>query len=235
MYKGKSKWIGAVLAMVMVLIFTTPIFAQGEVDPVETPEMVEESSKFLDNPIVNLIAEFFNDLFNPPVEEQPEPEVGGVDLIGEEPESEEPLPSEEPLGVEGPMESAPEPEPEPEPELEPVISPEEAVAAMREEENLGNGEIVKLMGIVEGICAESGENCGVTLDNLLAEYEDDTGMGELFDKYGKPEQLGVGQIRKESNPVGQVQNKSTNSVKPVKKTNNGKAPKAPKTPPGKNK
>ena len=82
---------------------------------------------------------------------------------------------------------------------------------MHEEEDLGFGEIVKLMGIAEGICAETGENCSVTLDNLLAEYEDGIGMGELFKKYGKLEHLGVGQIRKELDPKGKV------------KTNNGKA------------
>ncbi len=45
----------------------------------------------------------------------------------------------------------------------------------------------------------------------MAEYEDGIGMGELFEKYDKPEYLGVGQIRKELDPKGKV------------KTNNGKA------------
>ena len=107
----------------------------------------------------------------------------------------------EPLGVDG----------LPEGEPEPVIVPEESVAAMHEDEDLGFAEIVKLMGIVEGICAETRENCGVTFNGLLAEYKDGIGMGELFKKYGKQEHLGVGQIRKESDPKGKV------------KTNNGKA------------
>ncbi len=195
MYKNKSKWTGAALALVMVLVFTTPIFAQGEVDPVEMPEVDEEPSNFFDQPIVKLIAEFFADLINPPVVEEPEPEVGGEGSTGEDP----------PLG-EGSTEGEPEPEP--------VIIPEEAVAAMHEDEDLGFGEIVKLMGIVEdaqATCLESGENCGVTLDSLLAEYKDGTGMGELFEVYGKPEHLGVGHIRKELDPKGK------------EKTNNGKA------------
>lgn len=217
MFKSKSKWTGAVLALMMILVFTTPIFAQDGVDPVELPEVVEEPSKFLDHPIVKLIAQFFADLFNPPVEEEPEPEMGGADLTGEGAGLDDPPPGDEPLGGDGSTEGEPEPEPEP------VIIPEEAVAAMHEGEDLGFGEIVKLMGIVEGICAESGENCGVTLDGLLAEYKDGTGMGELFEKYGKPEHLGVGQIRKELESVGQIQHENTNRVKNQEKTNNGKA------------
>jgi len=107
----------------------------------------------------------------------------------------------EPLGVDG----------LPEGEPEPVIVPEESVAAMHEGEEFGFGEIVKLLRIAEGICAETGENCSVALDSLLAEYDHGIGMGELFKKYGKQEHLGVGQIRKESDPKGKV------------KTNNGKA------------
>ena len=130
--------------------------------------------------------------------------MGGADLTGEGAGLEDPPPGDEPLGADG----------LPEGEPEPVIVPEEAVAAMHVEEDLGFGEIVKLMGIVEdaqATCAETGENCGVTLDSLLAEYKDGTGMGELFEMYGKPEHLGVGQIRKELDP------------KNKEKTNNGKA------------
>jgi hypothetical protein len=212
MFKNKTKWTGVVLALVMVLVFTTPIFAQGDVDPVETPEVVEEPSNIFDHPIVKLIAEFFADLFKPSVvvvDEGSEPEVGGGGSIGEDP----PL-GDEPLGGDSSTEGDPEPEP--------VIIPEEAVAAMHEDEDLGFGEIVKLMGIVEAAqatCAETRENCEVTLDSLLAEYKDGTGMGDLFEEYGKPEHLGVGHIRKELEPVGQVKNEHTKR----EKTNNGKA------------
>ncbi len=200
MFKNKTKWTGAVLALVLVLVFTTPIFVQGEVEPVETPGVVEEPSKFLNHPIVKLIAEFFADLFNPPVDEEPEPDEGGADLTGEGPGFEDPPPGDETLGGDGSTEG--------EPEL--VVIPEEAVASMHEDEDLGFGEIVKLMGIVEEMCAGV-EDCEVTLDSLLEEYKEGTGMGELFDKYGKPEHLGVDQIRKELDP------------KDKEKTNNGKA------------
>jgi len=89
---NKSKWAGVVLALVLVLAFSTPIIAEGEVDPVESPEVVEETFNFFDHPIVKWIAKF---LFNPivAIEEDPEPEMGGVDLPGKEP-----LPAEGPLG-----------------------------------------------------------------------------------------------------------------------------------------
>ena len=209
MFKRKNKWIGAVLALMMVLVFTTPIFAQDGSDPLDTPGEVEESTKFLDHPIVILIAEFFADLFKPPVvvEEGPDPDGGGEGSTGEDPPP--PLPPDNDSTI-----------------VETGIDPVEAVAALHEEENLGFGEIVKLLGMVEDAqaeCAETGENCGVTLESLIAERKDGVGMGELFEEYDKPEHLGVGQIRKESEPVGKIRNENTNHVKNEKKTNNGKA------------
>ena len=127
--------------------------------------------------------------------------MGGADLTGEGTGLEDPPPGDEPLGADG----------LPEGEPEPVIVPEESVAAMHEGEDLGFGEIVKLMRIAEGICAETGENSSFALDSLLAEYDHGIGMGKLFKKYGKQEHLGVGQIRKELDPQGK------------EKTNNGKA------------
>jgi hypothetical protein len=186
------------------------ILAQSEVDPTETPGAVEEPSKFLDHPIVRLIAGFFADLFIPPVvivDEELISEVDDENFVREEPGLEELLFVEEPLGNDDSTKW------EPESEIEPVIIPEEAVAAMHEDEKLGFGEIVKLMEIVQATCDESGENCGITIDSLLAEYEDGNGMGALFENYGKPEHLGVGQI----------QNENTYRVKNEEKTNNGKA------------
>ena len=204
MFKRKNKWIGAVLALMMVLVFTTPIFAQDGSDPLDTPGEVEESTKFLDHPIVILIAEFFADLFKPPVvvEEGPDPDGGGEGSTGEDPPP--PLPPDNDSTI-----------------VETGIDPVEAVAALHEEENLGFGEIVKLMGIVEEMCAGV-DDCELTLDILLAKREDGIGMGELFEMYGKPEHLGVGQIRKELEPVGQIKNENANRVK-EEKTNNGKA------------
>lgn len=185
MFKNKSKWAGAALALVMVLVFTTPIFAEGEMGPAEPPGVVEETSSFFDHPIVKWIANFF---FNP------------IEVEGEDPGLEE---------GGGSPEGTPDPEPTPEPTLIPVIVPEEAVAAMHVDGDLGFGEIVKLLEIVENAqaaCVDNQENCEVTLESLLDEYKDGTGMGELFEIYGKPENLGVGHIREEK-----------------EKTNNGKA------------
>jgi len=212
MLKRKNKWIGAVLALMMVLVFTTPIFAQDGSDPLDTPEVDEESTKFLDHPIVKLIAEFFADLFKPPVvvEEGPVSEVGGVELNGEDPPPPPPPP---PPGDEFPPDDV-------SAIVETGIDPGETIAALHEEENLGFGEIVKLMEIVEEMCAGV-DDCELTLDILLAKREDGIGMGELFEMYGKPEHLGVGQIRKELEPVGQIKNE--NAFVKEEKTNNGKA------------
>jgi len=222
MFKNKSKWAGAALALAMVLVFTTPIFAEGEMNPVEPTEVVEETSSLFDHPIVKWIVKF---MFNPTVVmEEPEPEMDGADLIGEESS-----PTEGPLGGGDSMEATPEPE------AIPVIVPEEMVAAMHVDGDLGFGEIVKLLGIAENaqaVCVENGEeNCEITLGNLLVEYEDGAGMGELFEKYVKPENLGVGQIRKEVDPkdkektnVGQIRKDlATEELDPKEKTNNGKA------------
>jgi len=201
MYKNKSKWTGIALALLMILVFTTPIFAQGEVDPAGTPDVDNDSSNIFDHPIVKWIVKF---LFNPTVEEEEsEPEVGGTDLIGEEsPFDEGPLSGGDSTGgVLG---------------FTPVIVPEEVVAAMHEDEKLGFGEIVKILEIAENAqaaCIENNEeNCEITLGSLLIEYENGAGMGDLFEKYGKPENLGVGQIREESNPNNKEKSNNGNGA-----------------------
>ena len=91
--------------------------------------------------------------------------------------------------------------------------PEEKIASMHEELKLGFGEIVKLTELAkltQATCSETGEFCEVTLDSLIEEYKGGMSVGALFKKYGKPENVGVGQIRKELNPK--------------EKTNNGKKP-----------
>jgi hypothetical protein len=186
--KNKIKGLSLLIAAFMLVTMATPIFAQSETDPVVDPVPTVEVSSFLDHPIVKLLASFFANLFAPPVVEEPV----GEDLVPTEPEG-EPIPGEEPL------ESDVEPLPEP----LPVVVPEEAVAALHEEQNLGFGEITKLLQITfeaQATCALEGLNCGVTLDSLIAEYKAGAGMGELFQKYGKPEFTGVGQVRKAANP-----------------------------------
>ena len=187
--KNKIKGFSLLIAALMLVTIATPIFAQGEVDPVVEPEPVVEVSSFVDHPIVKLLAGFFANLFAPPVvEELPDGQV----IVPEEPEG-EPVPGEEPVeGLEEPL-----------PEVLPVVVPEEAIAAMHEEQDLGFGEITKLLSIVtqtQALCASDGLFCDVTVESLTAEYKAGMGMGELFKKYGKPEFTGVGQVRKAANP-----------------------------------
>jgi hypothetical protein len=200
----KFKWTGLMVAIVMIAASATPVFAQSETEPTEVPAVVEESSSFLDNPIVLLLSNFFTDLFTTDaVEETPPPDEGDPGT-GE--------PTEVPEG-EGGEEGGEIPVEEPTPV--PVVSAEEQIAAMHTEDDLGFGEITKLLQIVteaQESCELNGTNCDVTVDSLLAEYNTGVGMGELFAKYGKPEITGVGQTKK-------VYDEDGNKVK----TNNGKA------------
>ncbi len=186
--KNKIKGFSLLITALMLVTIATPIFAQGETDPVVEPEPVVEVSSFVDHPIVKLLADFFANLFAPPVVEEPV----GEDVPPTEPES-EPVPGEEPVvGEEEPL-----------PEVPPVVVPEEAVAALHEDQDLGFGEITKLLQITveaQAACTLEGLSCDVTLDSLVAEYKAGEGMGDLFKKYGKPEFTGVGQVRKAANP-----------------------------------
>jgi hypothetical protein len=185
MFKSKKYLVGMLMGIFLVLSVATPIFAQDEVTPVDPPEVEEEPSNFLNHPIVNLIVEFFKDVLSPPEPDIVPPEV--------DQETNDP-PVGEVISLEEPEE---------------VTTPEEAVVAMHTEDNLGFGEITKLMGLLESICSESEGPCEVTYDDLLSEYKDGDGMGALFKRYGKPDYMGVGHIRKELNPK--------------EKSNNGKA------------
>jgi hypothetical protein len=190
--KTNNKWISVMVALVMLAAVVTPAFAQSETEPVEPPPVVEETNSFINNPIVKLLANFFRSLFASPEVKEP------VESGGEGGETLPPATTEEP-----PAEGE-------EPTPVPTLSAEEQVAALHTEEDLGFGEITKLLQIVneaQAECAKTGINCDVTVDSLLAEYETGSGMGELFAKYGKPETTGVGQVRNEKK----------------EKTNNGKA------------
>jgi hypothetical protein len=186
--KNKIKGLSLLIAALMLVTVATPIFAQSETDPVVDPAPVAVVSSFADHPIVKLLAGFFAKLFAPPVVVEP---VDG-DVVPTEP-SADLIPTEVP--VEG--------EAEPTSEPLPVVVPEEAIAALHEEQNLGFGEMTKLLQITveaQAACALEGINCDVTLDSLVAEYKAGAGMGELFKKYEKPEYMGVGQVRKAANP-----------------------------------
>jgi len=194
--KTNKKWISVMVALVMLAAAVTPAFAQSETEPLEEPPIVEETNIFINNPIVKLLASFFSSLFtSPEVEEPVEGGEEGGETLPPDTTEEPPVEGEEPVEEPTPV---------------PTLSAEEQVAALHTEEDLGFGEITKLLQIVneaQAECAETGINCDVTVDSLLAEYETGSGMGELFAKYGKPETTGVGQVRNEEK----------------EKTNNGKA------------
>lgn len=184
--KSKIKGLSLLIAALMLVTMATPVFAQGETDPVVDP--APAVSSFLNHPIVKLLARFFANLFAPPVVEEPVKEVTGP--------TDPPTASVPP---EVPLEGEDEPTLEP----PPVVVPEEAIAALHEEQGLGFGEITKLLQMTveaQAACALEGIHCGVTLDSLVAEYKAGAGMGELFQKYGKPEFTGVGQVRKAADP-----------------------------------
>ena len=59
----KKKWFVVGLTLVMLSLIATPAFAQEIDDPSETPPVEEAASRFLDHPIVQLLANFLSDLF----------------------------------------------------------------------------------------------------------------------------------------------------------------------------
>jgi len=206
MSKKNRTLISITAALLMVVVMSVPVFADGDAGLPEEAGTTEEPSKFVNHPVVQLFAEFFASFFNPPVEEvDPTPDAGAP------PEGEGTPPAEgEPPAGDGTPTGEGEGEGVGEPEAAPVV-PEVEIAAMHEEDKLGFGEIAKLTGIAkmaQETCAETGELCEVTLDSLMTEYKGGMGVGNLFKKYGKPDNLGVGQIRKEMDPK--------------EKTNNGK-------------
>ncbi|MDO9545315.1 MAG: hypothetical protein Q7J07_01015 [Pelolinea sp.] len=150
MFKNKKFWKSIIVAMIMVLVLTMPVFAQGETDPVEVSQPVDEPVKFLDHPIVQLLASFFKGLFNPLVEEVL------VEIDPFLPDTSNENSEEGAISPEEPVAGETEPEDTP----ETTTSPEEAISVMHESDNLGYGEIVKLLGILEYTrlsCGETGE------------------------------------------------------------------------------
>lgn len=81
------------------------------------------------------------------------------------------------------------------------------------EDGMGFGVIVKLYAMAaeaqqacEGVDpdADPGEEtfdpCEVTVESLVAEFDSGTGMGQLFQKYGRPSILGVGHVIQQVGP-----------------------------------
>ena len=66
------------------------------------------------------------------------------------------------------------------------------------EDGFGFGQLVKVYAIAAEsaeACADEEGPCGVTVEELVAALESGTGMGQLFEEYGKPSVLGVGHLR----------------------------------------
>lgn len=195
--KKRIKWLSLLVTLVMLIAAASPVYAQTETDPQDEPPVVEETNSFLDHPIVKALTEFFGSFFEPEVVKDPEVvdedtgEESG-DTSGTEVEGESEEPAEEP-----PVE---EPTPEPPPPAD------EQIASLHTDEELGFGEITKLLQIAveaEIACSTEGINCDVTLDRLVEEYKSGEGFGELFEKYSKPSITGVGQTKKEYDDNGE--------------------------------
>ncbi|MDX1600692.1 MAG: hypothetical protein R3191_04165 [Anaerolineales bacterium] len=83
------------------------------------------------------------------------------------------------------------------------------------EDGMGYGVIVKLFSMASDLAdacdATDGDTegdpedtsvCDVSLDTLVEEFQSGTGLGQLFQQYGKPSLLGVGHVRKSLNGNG---------------------------------
>jgi len=171
-----KKWLSILIAAALLMTATLPVLADSHDDPMEDPENGEGESWFLNQPIVRLLAEFFNFLTGAEEDENGE-------------DSDPEMPGDIGLGRGG---------------LGEPVANAEIIAELHQEEKIGFGVITKLLGILEmtqKTCEETGEFCDVTLESLVAEYQSGMSVGELFAKYGKPGFLGVGQVRKfQKNP-----------------------------------
>ena len=92
-----------------------------------------------------------------------------------------------------------------------VVLTSDQIAAYHDQ-GLGFGVLVKLYAL--------SSSSGVPVEDLIAEFEAGTGMGELYALYGKPDQTGVGHVRQElkEDNNGQANGKE----KDKDKSNNGK-------------
>lgn len=112
---------------------------------------------------------------------------------------------------------------------------EEAVSICEEvttyhEDGMGWGVLTKLYAIAaESQEACDGEpDCGVTVAELIEQFQSGKGMGQLFKEYGKPSMMGVGHLRKavncgeNGNGVGNANGKNkSEEAKDKEKGNNG--------------
>jgi len=81
-----------------------------------------------------------------------------------------------------------------------VVQPGEQIAAYHEQ-GIGFGVLVKLYAMASALP-------DVTVDDLVAAFQSGTGMGELFQEFGRPSILGVGHVRDRErgngNHLGQI-------------------------------
>lgn len=91
------------------------------------------------------------------------------------------------------------------------------------QEGLGFGVLVKLYAMAEVL--------DVSVDDLVAEFQAGTGMGELFQEYGRPSALGVGHIRHQRRE-GDYQGNNGNHFGQLRRTQRVGNPEPEESPPG---
>lgn len=91
------------------------------------------------------------------------------------------------------------------------------IAALHDS-GMGFGVIVKLFAIAQASqegCVDDGDpltTCGVSVEDLVLQFQGGAGMGQLFKEYGKPDKLGVGHVRQELS--GKEKNNNGNGNQP---------------------
>jgi hypothetical protein len=188
----------AILVLMLALIFGA-VGAQGETGTGDTPitETETTATKAYTHPVVQIMSAYFARKAAPKTPVVIDEPVEGEGDPVDEPEVEEP----EVIGV----------------------TPEELAEeiARYHEEGMGFGVLVKLYAMAEASlekCADTVEGdtvvaaseegemvegepapgacTAVTVEELVAQFQSGTGMGQLFKEYGKPAVLGVGHVRK---------------------------------------
>lgn len=97
-----------------------------------------------------------------------------------------------------------------------IIDVGDDIAAWHED-GLGFGVLVKLLSIAaesRRACqaGDTGGACDVTAQSLIDAFRSGTGLGELFQQYGRPSILGVGQVRNADSAANQSENAGQTGV-----------------------
>ncbi len=90
------------------------------------------------------------------------------------------------------------------------------------DDGLGFGVIVKLYAMAAESRADCqtaappvSVDCGVSVDELVAAFRSGMGMGQLFKLYGKPDLLGVGQVRQAIRAADEINDSADDNDAPV--------------------